>query len=64
MQVKATNAKLIAKDGWLRCPRCGQKVLRLMPETQATALPVYCKHCKTETIVNIDLSLSHSACAT
>ncbi|HIT31669.1 MAG TPA: conjugal transfer protein [Candidatus Enterenecus stercoripullorum] len=41
------------------CPACGrQKVLRLRPGTQAKDLPVYCKRCGQESIVNIDQSLS------
>ncbi len=47
------------------CPRCGRgKVLRLHPSTRAKDLPVYCKVCQTESIVNIDESLCLSACAT
>nr|DAW41312.1 MAG TPA: transposase-like protein [Caudoviricetes sp.] len=57
--------KLIAKDGWLMCPKCGRgKVLRLNPKTRATSLVVYCKHCGMESIVNIDECLCLSACAT
>ena len=60
MNLPANDDTLIIKDGWLICPRCRkQKLLRLEPETEATHLPVWCKHCKTETIVNIK-SLSQS----
>lgn len=51
--------KLIVRNGWLMCPHCGKmKVLRLDPETTAHALPVYCRRCGKESIVNIDESLS------
>ena len=51
--------KLTVKDGWLLCPVCGKhKVLRLTPGTTAKDLPVYCKRCGQESIVNIDQSLS------
>lgn len=47
--------KLIVRDGWLMCPVCGKmKVLRLEAETTAHALPVYCRRCGQESIVNID----------
>ncbi len=46
--------KINAHDGWLRCPRCGQKkVQRVLSTTRATALPIYCRRCKCESIVNI-----------
>lgn len=36
------------------CPACGKhKVLRLTPTTVAKDLPVYCKRCGKESIVNI-----------
>ena len=41
-------------DGFLSCPRCGkQKLLRVTEETEAKALPVYCKHCRREYIIEI-----------
>lgn len=51
--------KLVVKDGWLMCPVCGKgKVLRIHADTTAHALPVYCRRCGQESIVNIDESLS------
>lgn len=65
LQTSSERVKLIAKDGWLLCPRCGRgKVLRLNPETRARSLTVYCKLCGKESIVNIDECLCHRACAT
>lgn len=48
--------KLTVKDGWLICPNCkrNHRLLRVEPETQARGLPVYCRDCKTEIILNID----------
>ena len=41
-------------DGFLSCPRCGkQKLLRVTHETEARALPVYCKNCRREYKINI-----------
>lgn len=65
MQSKRNDGRLVTKDGWLMCPRCGRgKVLRLNPKTRATALTVYCKVCGRESTVNIDECLCQSACAT
>lgn len=36
------------------CPKCGkQKLLRLTETTTAKDLPVYCKRCGQESVVNI-----------
>lgn len=65
LQSKRNDGKLVTKDGWLMCPRCGRgKVLRLNPKTRAISLTVYCKICGSESIVNIDECLCLSACAT
>jgi len=50
------NGELTVKNGWLACPICRQnrKLLRVEPETQATNLPVYCRKCHNETILNIE----------
>ena len=46
---------LTVKDGYLVCPRCRQnkKVMRILPTTTAVDLQVYCKSCKTESIIDI-----------
>ena len=63
MQMQETCVKIEIKDGWLICPRCHrQKLLKLLPDTEAKRLVVYCKHCRQESIVNIEPeSLSHRA---
>lgn len=46
--------KIKANQGWLLCPACGkQRVLKLMPSTEAKDLVVYCKKCGKESVVNI-----------
>ena len=36
------------------CPACGKhKVLKLLPNTEARSLAVFCKRCGKESIVNI-----------
>ena len=37
----------------LVCPRCKLALGKLLPETEAKNLVVYCKRCKQESIVNI-----------
>ena len=55
MQSPNKTDTIRVRDGWLICPACGKhKVLRLDPETTAHKLPVFCKRCGTESIVNID----------
>ena len=63
MQNEKECGKMSTKDGYLLCPICRrQKVLRLLPDTYGQKIPVWCKTCKQESIVNIDpKSLSHSA---
>ena len=41
------------RDGWIECPYCHHKLLRIKPETQAKSLPVYCRVCKREIIIDI-----------
>lgn len=65
MKIDVRGAKMKAKNGWLLCPVCGRgKILKIAPETRAESLVVYCRLCKSESLVNIDESLSSNACAT
>lgn len=58
MQVELNRDKLVVKDGWVLCPACRtMKLLRLPPDGRIKAF-VYCRHCKREHFLNIDLSLS------
>ena len=46
--------RINANKRWLMCPSCGRgKVLCMLPDTRVLNLPVYCKVCKKESIVNI-----------
>lgn len=54
MQSELKCGKLVVKDGWAMCPVCGRKLLKLLPSTSIRLLPVKCKHCKQEAIVNIE----------
>ena len=54
MQPNQSPCKLVVKDGWLTCPVCRNKrLLRIEEETEAHDLPVYCRDCKTEIILDI-----------
>lgn len=54
LQIRPESAKLIVRNGWVICPKCRNKrLLRLDVETQAQGLPVYCRGCKTEFILDI-----------
>ncbi len=56
LQIESTYGKIRTNPGWLKCPACGKhKVLRLLPNTTAKDLPVFCKRCGKETFVNITL---------
>ena len=46
-------SKIIDKDRWLVCPGCGKKLIKLLPSTVVQDLPMYCRFCKQEAIVNI-----------
>ena len=56
MKTTSEYGKLIVKDGWVACPVClrNKHLLRIGPDTEATALPVYCRDCRTETMVDIE----------
>lgn len=52
--------KLMTVGGYVVCPSClaagrAHKLLRLLPDTAARNLPVYCRKCKREIILNIDI---------
>lgn len=56
MQMTQQRDKLVTKDGWLTCPNChrNHKLLRIDKDTVASGLPVYCRDCKTEIILDIE----------
>ena len=43
-------------EGWVTCPICrrNRRVLRVLPDTRAENLQVFCRTCKNEIIVNIE----------
>jgi uncharacterized Zn finger protein (UPF0148 family) len=56
LHVMTESGKLVTKDGWITCPVChrNHRLLRIDDDTEAKGLPVYCRDCKTEIILNIE----------
>lgn len=56
LQSGAGCVKLTVKDGWVTCPVCrrNHRLIRVEPETVAIGLPVYCRTCRSEVILNIE----------
>lgn len=50
--------KMVSKDGWVLCPECGQMRLIRLPADGKVKAYAWCRHCKKEQFLNIDLSLS------
>ena len=54
MNEKEKCGMLHVKAGLIVCPVCKNKTNQAMhPKTEATNLPLWCRTCKTQTIVNI-----------
>ena len=55
LQSAEKSVKLIVKDGWITCPECGRnhRLLRITDSTEASGLPIYCRTCRREVILNI-----------
>lgn len=55
MQNAKKPATIVLKDGWITCPVCrrNRRLLRIEDSTEAQGLPVYCRDCKTEIILDI-----------
>lgn len=56
LQNKMDYGTLSVKDGWVTCPVCrrNHRLIRVDPETVAAGLPVYCRTCRSEIILNIE----------
>lgn len=43
-------------DRWVPCPVCGKKRLfHLLPQTRGQNIPVFCRQCRQEIVIDIDL---------
>ena len=64
LQNTAIHGKLLTvENGWLTCPVCrrNKRLLRIPPDAQAHRVPVYCRSCKTEIIVDIEQGQSYES---
>lgn len=58
MQTHKKHGRLLTvKDGYLVCPTCrrNKRLVKINPDTVAARAVVYCRDCKTEHIVDIEL---------
>ena len=55
LQTAPGCGKLTVTNGWIACPLCrrNKRLLRIGPDTEARSLPVYCRDCKREIILDI-----------
>lgn len=55
MQQKTQCGIIVSASGYL-FHQCGNRrpIMRITPSTKATELPVFCRKCKTELILDID----------
>lgn len=56
MQNAKGYATIVTKEGWITCPGCrrNHRLLRITNRTEARSLPVYCRTCHKEIILDID----------
>lgn len=50
---RGIDNRIISSRPGLYCPDCGLLLCKLLPETEARGLVVFCRKCKQERIVNI-----------
>lgn len=54
MQQVFASDRIVIKDGYVVCPTCRHKTSQAVrPDTVATHLQLWCRHCKTVHIVDI-----------
>lgn len=58
MIIDPSSGKLVTKDGYILCPACRTMKLLRLPSDGKVKAYAYCRHCKQERFLNIDLSLS------
>ena len=56
MKLAQNSARLAVKNGWSSCPCCrrNKRLMRVLPETRARSLEVFCRDCKSTIILDID----------
>nr|DAI66800.1 MAG TPA: cysteine-rich protein [Caudoviricetes sp.]DAX05891.1 MAG TPA: cysteine-rich protein [Bacteriophage sp.] len=57
----ARDILLVSADDKLICPLCGRPTQqRVLPTSRLIDFPLYCKHCRKATVVNVNTSQSQS----
>lgn len=41
------------RGGFVCCPQCNSKLIRIAPTTEGERLPVWCRKCKREILIDI-----------
>ena len=56
MKSVQNSDRLSVKNGWISCPfyKRNHRLMRVLPETQARNLEVFCRDCKSTIILDID----------
>lgn len=56
MQPKDNCAIIEVQGGYIACPICkrNKRLLRISGKSKAECLPIYCRSCKNEVILDID----------
>lgn len=54
--MQGAYGKIPVKDGWIACPRCkrNRRLHKIEPDTTARNLPVFCRDCKTEFLIDVE----------
>lgn len=47
-----TNERTVDLAQWVKCPFCGKKIMKALPDTRAYNVLVYCRGCKRELLAN------------
>lgn len=50
---RESDTMLVVRGGFLQCPCGNRKLLRVEPDTEAHALPVWCRKCQRELLIDI-----------
>lgn len=54
MQMLETRDTIIPmRDGFACCPQCGSKLIRITSESEGYHLPIWCRKCKREILIDI-----------
>lgn len=55
LQNRPECGKLTVRDGYLICPVCkAKKIQRILPSSEGRSIPVYCRRCKMQMLIDID----------